>query len=100
MTVSAPRTAAFWHEDDSEGGKCRNAAQCAVCGLLQRPGESEAEWKARIRALWDATADALCRHGHLWAETMRTNTLGHRVCRACEQVSNRLRRARRLEQAS
>lgn len=37
---------------------CRNGPQCPVCSLWAMPGESVAEWHARLRALYQADESA------------------------------------------
>ena len=70
------------------------APGCTVCVISKRVGETEDQWKARIRELWNApealpvygperAGEPTCRNGHLWAENQRIQRNGARYCRQC-----------------
>jgi hypothetical protein len=81
------------------------APGCSACDVFKRVGETEDQWQARLRAMWNApearpltgpkTDDPNCRRGHPWAESAATNTAGDRYCRQC--AIERKRELRRLE---
>lgn len=94
--------------DEGLRAACTHGDGCPVCAIWQQPGESDAEWKARLRTMWNVTEarpafgppksdDPYCRNGHPWAENTRANKRGYRVCRMCDIESNRAWRRRQRE---
>lgn len=84
-----------WEIDGYDDHIICGAPGCSACDLFKRIGETEDQWTARIRALWNAPdarpvlgparADGpTCRNGHLWADdNERTQGNGARYCRQC-----------------
>lgn len=78
---------------------CADPMTCRACSIWQRHDESDAEWKARLRA-WANRDPLACHNGHPWtAETARYTPEGIRYCRLCKRGSGDRWLAKRRQEA-